>query len=299
MEFLKYQHLERLGTDEVDGILDGDCVVFYKIDGTNASVWMGDDGNICAGSRNRELSLDNDNQGFMEHVTDNDLFYNLLRDRPNWRLYGEWLVPHSLKTYRQEAWRKFYVFDVMQDDQLYVHYDDYAPILADYGLEFIPPLMYIKNPTEESIQRALEKSGEFLIEDGKGKGEGVVVKNYDFTNQYGRTIWAKLVTNEFKEKNTKTFGAPKVLQSTTVEDRIVDELCTDEFIRKEFERLKANNGGWSSKLIGELIGRIYHEFITEESWNICQKFKNPTVNFKRLQQILTRRVKESLPEVFG
>ena len=39
-EFLKYQHIERLNTQETEGITDGICHIFYKIDGTNASVWM-------------------------------------------------------------------------------------------------------------------------------------------------------------------------------------------------------------------------------------------------------------------
>jgi len=34
MEFRKYQHIERFGTDEVDGIEFGKCYIFYKIDGT-------------------------------------------------------------------------------------------------------------------------------------------------------------------------------------------------------------------------------------------------------------------------
>ena len=41
MEFKKYQHIERLGTLEVEGIELGTCYVFPKIDGTNGSnlVW--------------------------------------------------------------------------------------------------------------------------------------------------------------------------------------------------------------------------------------------------------------------
>lgn len=35
--FIKYQHLERLGNQETNGILDGEVYVFPKIDGTNAS----------------------------------------------------------------------------------------------------------------------------------------------------------------------------------------------------------------------------------------------------------------------
>ena len=68
MEYLRYQHIERYGNDEVDGINIGTCYVFPKIDGTNASVWLGDDGQIKAGSRTRELSRESDNAGFYTYV---------------------------------------------------------------------------------------------------------------------------------------------------------------------------------------------------------------------------------------
>ena len=53
MEFRRYQHVCRLGTQDTDGILNGKCYIFPKIDGTNSSVWLDDEGNVCAGSRNR------------------------------------------------------------------------------------------------------------------------------------------------------------------------------------------------------------------------------------------------------
>ena len=61
--FKKYQHIERLGTDETEGILDGLVYVFPKIDGTNGSIWWEptcmskttkNHGCIRFGSRNRE-----------------------------------------------------------------------------------------------------------------------------------------------------------------------------------------------------------------------------------------------------
>ena len=50
----------------------------------------------------------------------------------------------------------------------------------------------------------------FLIEDGKGAGEGIVIKNYDFRNRYNRNTFAKIVTSEFKEKHAKEMGASVV-----------------------------------------------------------------------------------------
>lgn len=58
MEFKKYQHIVKLGCDEVDGILNGTVYLFYKIDGTNSQVFLKDDGaTLGFGSRNREVSL--------------------------------------------------------------------------------------------------------------------------------------------------------------------------------------------------------------------------------------------------
>jgi len=37
--FKKYQHIERYGNEEVEGIDLGDCYIFPKIDGTQAIVW--------------------------------------------------------------------------------------------------------------------------------------------------------------------------------------------------------------------------------------------------------------------
>ena len=39
-KFHKYMHLERFGTDEVDGIEFGQTYVFPKLDGTNGQVWL-------------------------------------------------------------------------------------------------------------------------------------------------------------------------------------------------------------------------------------------------------------------
>jgi hypothetical protein len=60
MEFKSYQHIERFGMTEVENIELGKCYIFPKIDGTNSSVWLDDESNIQAGSRNRVLTLDNE-----------------------------------------------------------------------------------------------------------------------------------------------------------------------------------------------------------------------------------------------
>ena len=87
MEFIKYTHLERFGTDEVDGINIGKCHIFPKLDGTNASFWF--DGAIQCGSRNRLLSVNEDNAGFMNWLITQENHKKLAMAHPSYVFYGE------------------------------------------------------------------------------------------------------------------------------------------------------------------------------------------------------------------
>lgn len=295
MEFNRYMHVERLGTDEVENIEFGLCYIFYKIDGTNGSVWL-DNGVIKAGSRNRELTLEKDNADFYQSILKDERIKAYLQKHPCHRLYGEWLVPHSLKTYRKDAWKKFYIFDVAlhKEDgtEEFLPYEIYKPLIEEFELEYIPPLAVLKNPTEESLIRCLDKTGQFLVEDGKGNGEGIVIKNYDFYNKYGRQTWAKIVSNEFKETHAKVMGASIVNQQEIIEEKIIDKYCTEAFIEKEYQKLVEEHQGWKSKYIPELLNKIYYEFINEEIWHIIKEFKNPKINFKTLNAMLIQKIKE-------
>ena len=297
MEFKKYQHIERFGTSEVEGIELGTCYVFYKIDGTNGSVWLDSNGQIKAGSRNRELTLDNDNAGFHNHVVNNPNLKAYLAKYPNHRLFGEWLVPHSLKTYREDSWKKFYVFDIQLESGHYIPYEQYSTALQEFGIEYIPPIAIVRNGNIGKFYNLLEKSGEFLVEDGRGKGEGIVIKNYDWQNRYGRQIWAKMVTNEFKEKHSKTMGVPSI-QSLLIEEKIVEKYCTEAFIEKEYAKIVLEEGGWSSKYIPKLLGKVFHELVREEIWNFVKENKLPTVNFRTLNYLVVEKVKEAKKELF-
>lgn len=294
-EFTKYQHVERVTHQECEGLLEGLCYVFPKIDGTNASVWI-NEGSLCSGSRNRELSEESDNAGFHKWIISKlDQFLPLFVSHENYILYGEWLVPHSLKTYRDEAWRDFYVFDVLDTfTGLMLPYEAYKDLLEEHKINYIPPLAKIKDPNSENLLQLLERSGEFLIKDGHGKGEGIVVKNYDFVNKYGRQVWGKMVTNEFKEVHTKTMGAPEINSTLLVEEQIVRDHLTEEFIKKEQAKIVSASSVefFDNSMIGETLGRVWYEFIREETWNWVKEHKGPKVNFRLLQNLVFKKTKE-------
>jgi hypothetical protein len=294
MKFKKYQHIERFGTDEVCGIEIGETYLFPKIDGTNSSLWVDDDLNIKAGSRNRELEIDRDNAGFFQWAIQQENIKDFFKKYPNIRVYGEWLVPHSLKTYRKDAWRKFYVFDVCidKDDDFveYLKYESYKEKLEEFNIDYIPCIAKIKNGSYEQFINCLQHNI-FLIEDGKGVGEGIVIKNYNFYNKYGYQTWAKIVTSEFKEKHSKVMGAPEINGKKLIEEEIAKKYCTEALVEKTFEKIK-NENGWSSKKIPELLNRVYHDIIQEECWNFVKDNKMPTINFKTLHFFVIAKIKE-------
>ena len=305
--FKKYQHLERFGTTEVQNIELGELYVFPKIDGTNASVWLYN-GEIQAGSRKRHLTLDADNAGFYAWVKKQSNLLEYLQENPKHRLYGEWLVPHSLKTYKEDAWRNFYVFDVAtdkgkseimhesEDKVKHLPYDEYKPLLEAKGINFIAPISIIINASYEQLVDQLMKNV-FLIEDGKGVGEGIVIKNYEFKNKYGRNTFAKIVTSEFKEKHSKVMGAPEIKGQKMVEEEIAKEFVTTALVEKVYAKIE-NDEGFNSRSIPQLLNTVYYDVVKEDAWNFVKKHKNPSINFKTLRHFIFAEVKEKAPRLF-
>ena len=300
--FVKYMHLERYGNDEVDGIEQGITYVFPKLDGTNAQVWLNEDGTIGAGSRNRTLSIHNDNAGFMNYIITDDRIKSFLEIYPDCTLYGEWLVPHSLKTYRDDAWRKFYIFDVFhRSTQQFYEYESMKMMLDDFKLDYLAPIAIIRNGTREHFERCLSNNV-FLIKDGMGVGEGIVIKNYGWTNKYGRGTFAKIVTNEFKEIHHKEMGAPEI-GGQTLEEKIVDQYVSLTLIDKTEAKIineKATNEMFLDKRdIPQLLQTVWHDLITEELWDILKKNKNPKIDFAYLQRLTMTKVKETRKDIFN
>lgn len=295
MSFLKYQHVERFGTAEVEGIEVGTCYVFPKLDGTNGSVWWED--GIAAGSRNRQLALDNDNAGFMNAMVADKTIVSFMNNARNLVLYGEWLVPHTLKTYNDDAWRKFYIFDVYDHrlDRL-LRYDEYSEALVMAGLNVIAPIAIIKNGNIDYFTECLSKA-HYLVKDGEGAGEGIVIKNYDYQNKYGRQTWAKIIGNEFKAKHHLEMGAP-LIGCEIVEEKIVSKFVTQAMVDKVVAKIVLTNDGWHSKCIPQLINTVFYDLIKEESWEFVKAFKNPTINFKTLSHYCTAKVKELRKDLF-
>ena len=295
MEFKKYQHIERLGTSEVTGLTKGMCYIFPKIDGVNTQVYLNGNKEICAAGRKQEMSKDTDSTGFLNYISNNQNIKSFFEKYPNYRLFGEWLIPCVIRTYNTDAWNKFYIFDVMNENNQYLTYNEYKPMLQEFNLDFIPLIETINNPTTEQIFE-IAKNTHFLQNDSV-YAEGVVIKNYNFVNKYGHVKWGKLVLSEFFDKKLrrqqKQQWEQKQQLKTKIEDTIIENFITDAFILKEVSKLLLQkNSEWQDKFIGEFLGRAWCEFIREESFNIVRKYKMPTINFQVLNKLFNEKCKQ-------
>ena len=301
MEFKRYQHIEKLGREECEGVLDSDKVYcFPKIDGTNASLYLDGDGKLMAGSRNRALTLKDDNQKFYATALKQPKYLTYLNKHPNRILYGEWLVKHTIKTYADSAWNKFYVFDVFEVDTeeesgRYIPFDEYAPGLEELDIDFIPVLAILDHPTIDDIL-ALAKENHYLIPNKENIGEGVVVKAYDYRNKYGRPTWGKLVAEEFFETKQKLRKKNHEIKGI-FEAKIAYDYITDAVIKKEYAKvLNDYPDAGQKELIGRVFHAVYESFLTEDLATVVRKNKNCKIDFRVMRKQSDLRVKDVLNE---
>ena len=342
--FRKYDHVERYGHQEVDGLTIGQVHVFPKLDGSNGSVWLGRDSRaescIQAGSRTRVLGTPKDHEG--DEARDNNGFFawavenamswrGILEERP-WVVYGEWMVPHTLKTYRQEVWRDFWVFDVWdRETGRYVPFDDYAPVIRAAGFRVVDPLCVFDGPSEEQLRGEVERNT-YLIEDGAGLGEGIVLKNYEWRNQYGRQPWAKIVRNEFKEDNRRAFGTTEKHGEFQVEAAIAEKYVTAALVAKVRANIvcdlidehgepavDADLGSrwlspsdptlvttiqrqieekYRSKMIPRLLETVFYELVREETWSAVKEHRLPTIDYRKLKAHAVHWTKKYAGDLF-
>ena len=319
-EFLAYPHVEKHGHLEVDGIDIGRVHIFPKLDGTNASLWI--DGELQAGSRTRQLTDAVDNAGFRTWAiaaVASTGCHDFLRENPHYILYGEWLVPHSFKGYREEAWRRFWVFDVYNRvAESFVCWEDYRALLEPYEIDLIYPLAIVNNPNEKQLLGLLE-SNSFLCEDGAGPGEGIVLKQYGYRNRFGRVTWAKMVRNEFKERHKVAMGVDESDGGVTVEMKIAEKFVIEAFVAKERAKIESAlcnemaSDTWSvddareylcsqearKQLIPRLLQTCFYELVREHAWDMVKIAKRPpTVDFVKLNQHTILRVKAFAGDLF-
>jgi hypothetical protein len=154
MEFQGFPKMARLSRN---------IIVTEKIDGSNAQVFIDEDGNIKAGSRTRWITPKDDNFGFAAWVEDNKT--ELLKLGPG-RHFGEWWGKGIQRNYGLQE-RRFSLFNVSrwEDDAVRPACCHVVPVLLQYTFD---------TEAIERVMQALKEHGSAAAP-GFSSPEGIIV----------------------------------------------------------------------------------------------------------------------------
>lgn len=128
--------------------LNREVVVSEKIDGTNAVIWVNDEGNkLHAGSRSRWITPESDNFGFARWVKENET--ELLKLGPGCH-YGEWWGAGVGRRYNQKQ-KHFSLFNTERWATSRPSCCGVVPVLARGALDLVVPLAVEKLRKEGSV----------------------------------------------------------------------------------------------------------------------------------------------------
>jgi hypothetical protein len=293
MEMKKYMDVTRLGHRTTIGVLnEGDHIVIQeKLDGANAS-FRRDGDKLVAFSRNTQLSDENTLGGFYQFVQELNIHIG-----EGLIFYGEWLNPHKVKYPEYE--KTFWLYDVYDTSVgKYLSFDYVRALGETLGLNIIP-VFY------EGVYQGFEHLQSFVGKTALGgklgdidTGEGIVVKNVDYTDRFGNQIFVKLVTDVFREVQKQK--APKDPQELTQEQIFVHQTVTEARVEKFLHKF-VDEGILESTYGIEDMGtilknmnpRIKEDILKEERDMLPEEYDENKLN-KAINRTVAQTVKKLL-----
>ena len=294
----KYQHVERIGNDEVQGLLQGTVWIQEKIDGANLSLsWDQGENDFILCSRNNlvyhdGLCSNNTFQPAVDYIKSNPQFAALFSAHPNVILRCEFMTKHKIP-FKDEWNKKIVIFDVEQVSVLdtppryaYIPYRVYRDTMMERYDE-LPWLkaLEVDNPTIEQLQELSKAESEYME-----YREGIVIKNYTFTNKYGRMKWGKVISPVFDQK--KALKARAKLEIGELEAAFVDKFVTKGYVEKEIHKIRDEKGEVSVRDMGRIIGCVPYEIFQDEMWRFLGKNNAGTFNFRLWRAAVIDKVRE-------
>lgn len=276
-EIKKYMDIVRLGHKTTEGVIkEGDYItITEKIDGANSSFTVDGD-NIACYSRNTPLDEHNTLRGFYNWIQTTML---PIKEKlnSNYRYFGEWLVSHSIP-YRQECYNKFYLFSIYDDEKQEYLSDDIVKSEAEkLGLNTSPYFYEGKYQSFEHLMSFVGKT-ELALE----HGEGIVVKNVNYKDSYGKQIFVKLVHPKFAEVQKQKL--PKNPNIAQFESEFVGKYLTVARVEKLLNKLVDEGvlvedyGIEDMGIILKNLGnRVYDDLIKEEGNELGEQFEEKDV----------------------
>ena len=273
MEHKKFISIERFKPSFTNGFTEGDEIyIEEKIDGANAAIrYDAETDTIICQSRKQILTSDNNLRGFYNwgQTLDKELVKSILGT--NLVLFGEWLVPHSVR-YPDDKYQSAYFYDCYNTQtEEYLPQNEVIKIVQSLGLTYVP-IFY--HGEFQSWEHCLSFVGKTLL--GGDYGEGVVVKNMTRLNNkdYRTPFYTKIVGEKFVEIKGYHDGKlsnPEIVAKIEAQKALTQRIVVKARIEKILNKL-IDEGvlpeNWSSKDMGiiakNLPKAIYEDCIKEE-----------------------------------
>jgi ATP-dependent RNA circularization protein (DNA/RNA ligase family) len=186
-----------MGHRAIASLLDGPVLVEEKIDGSQVSFGVTEDGEIKVRSKGAVIHPDAPEKMFTEAVaTVKDLAPNL---KPGWTYRGEYLKKpkHNSLAYNRTPIAHIMLFDINDGYESYLSYEQKQAEAIRLGLEVVPLLFSGKVESVEQFRSFIDRKSVL----GGQKIEGVVVKpvNYDLFGADKKVLMGKFVSEAFRE----------------------------------------------------------------------------------------------------
>lgn len=288
----KYMSIVRYGKSGTQDIVkEGDHIsITEKIDGANASFTL-DNGNslgVSCYSRNKQLDELDRLRGFYDWIN-NNIIPIKEKLNPNYRYIGEWLCSHKIQ-YKQDAYYNFYLFSIWDEEtEQYLHDSVIKNEAMRLGLK---TPQYFYEGEYISFEHLMSFVGKSDLTLEPNTGEGIVVKNVNYTDRFGKQVFVKLVSERFAEvqkqklpKNPNKDNAfitsvKSVLTKARVE-KLLYKLLDEQLIAEDYSIGDMGN-------ILKLLNNRVIEDITKEEFEIIENIEDST---------LKRIIGKSLPTV--
>lgn len=283
----KYMSVVRMGHKTTGNVLQpGDPIIIQeKLDGANGSFKL-EEGKVVTFSRNERLTEQNNLQGFYEWTKTLDA--DLLRSDVVY--FGEWLTKHKINY--GDLTKQFFLFDLYDiEKEKYMHVTEVKKEAERLGLRLIP-IFY------EGEYQSLEHLESFIGQTALGvkKGEGIVVKNVDYQDVYGKQLFVKLVIDAFKE--VQRIKKPKDPNFQSAEIEAVKSVLTTARVEKWIYKL-IDEGSLQADvslqdmglILKQLTPRIVEDIVQEEGEQIA------SFDLKEIRKVMGKQLPALVKEV--
>lgn len=234
-----------IGRKELESFWDGNKVIVQeKIDGSQISFGMTEDGELLARSRKQPIIISSDTGGMFRQAVQTIMKIEKCLV-PGWIYRGEYLQKpkHNLLQYSRVPENHIILFDIEYENGLYATPYTLRECADILDLETVPLIDIITDkPQSSKLDRYLNSVS---ILEGV-QIEGLVFKNYNIRCRNGKIMMAKYVSPQFRERmHTKK---PKVNNSDSdILGSLIKEFRTEARWRKAIQHLTEQ---------GELTGKM-------------------------------------------